>query len=213
MVRDWTHIERPNMSRAEARDRLQLLQERVICLHAGNMGFKQGLENVIECARLAQQKEPSFQFVFVGDGNQRNALQELAAQYDLTNVLFLPFQPKDFFPNMLACADVLLLNQLASVIDMSLPSKITSYLASGRPVVAAVAPESEAAREIKQSGGGIVVPPEDPEALLDALLGVTQDTDLQNELGFRGQAYAKEALSPKASLEALDEFVAAAFQV
>ena len=61
-------------------------------------------------------------------------------------------------------SDVLLVNQRASVTNMSLPSKLTSYFASGRPVIAAVSADSETAWEIEASGAGLVVPPADPPA-------------------------------------------------
>lgn len=207
LVRNWTHIDPPTTSPAELRRRLGVPQEVVLCLHAGNMGFKQGLENVVDCAHLAEQRGEEIFFLLVGDGNQRSQLEERARRLRLKNVRFLDFQPKSLFSSMLAAADILILNQRGSVMEMSLPSKITSYLASGRPIVAAVAEGSEAEQEIRISGGGTIARPDDPAQLLDAILAVVASPDLQAEMGQRGRRYSATVLSEEASLGALDDFV------
>jgi glycosyltransferase involved in cell wall biosynthesis len=179
----------------------------VICLHAGNMGFKQGLANIIECARLAADAEPQLLFVLMGDGNQRQELVRLAQTYRLRNLRFLPIQPAELFTSVLAAADMLLVNQRASVTNMSLPGKLTSYFASGRPVVAAVSSESETARELLDTGAGSLVPPDDPGALLEELRKLAADSDRQSQLGAAGSHYARTALSADQALAELTALV------
>ena len=160
-LRNWTHTGEATIERAAMRAELGWPDDAVVCLHAGNMGYKQGLDNVVEAARLAQRAAPGARspllFVLMGDGNQRNSIARLAAKYALTNVRILPLQPAETFASVLAAADILLINQRGSVDDMSLPSKLTSYFASGRPVVAAAAAHSETARELalerRRTGG------------------------------------------------------------
>lgn len=106
-------------------------------LHSGNMGLKQGLEVLVDAARLA----PEIRVVLMGDGNQREAL--LARAAGLRNLDILPPADAAEFTDVLAAADVLAVTQRGSVLDMSVPSKLTSYFVSGRPVVASVA-EGEA---------------------------------------------------------------------
>jgi glycosyltransferase involved in cell wall biosynthesis len=156
------------MTVAEARDALGLPHDKTICLHAGNMGFKQGLENVVEAARLAVTEAPELSFVLLGDGNQRPHLEQLA--HGLPNVRFMDPVPPAMFPNALHAADVLLINQRDTVTDMSLPSKLTSYLTANRPIFAAVHPDSEAARAIEELNGGVVVEPNCSDRLLMALV-------------------------------------------
>lgn len=207
-VRNWTHVAPPSVARAAMRERLDWPDDAVVCLHAGNMGHKQGLENVLACARIAAAASAPFLFALCGDGNQRALLERAAQRQSLPNVRFLPLQPADAFPSMLAAADILMINQRASVRDMSLPSKLTSYYAAARPVVAAVAHESETAREINASGGGIIAAPDDPHALLDALLRVTADSGLALHLARNAKAWAAGALSEDAALRAYEQFVA-----
>lgn len=191
-VRNWTHISPPTMSQAEARQALGLPLDKTICMHAGNMGLKQGLENVIDAARLAQNDAPELYFVLMGDGSQRAPLEKRAQ--GLRNVRFLDPVDGEMFPNALYAADILLINQLGTVIDMSLPSKLTSYLAVGRPVVAAVHPDSESAIAVRESGGGIVVEPDQALSLLETLRSVASDHDCMLEMGRRGREFSAVTL-------------------
>jgi glycosyltransferase involved in cell wall biosynthesis len=92
---------------------------------------------------------------------------------------------------------------------MSLPSKLTSYFSAERPVVAAVAPDSEAARELANSGAGVIARPDDPAAMLDAIRKMVDDPDLSTRLGHRGRAWAREMLSAEAALRGYEDFVSA----
>jgi colanic acid biosynthesis glycosyl transferase WcaI len=210
-VRNWTHVPEPAEACAATRARLGLPSEAIVCLHAGNMGYKQGLTNVVECARLAA-SDLDLLFVLMGDGSQRSILEDLADRHQLRNLRFLPIQPTALFPSVLAAADVLLVNQRASVTDMSLPGKLTSYFLAGRPVLAAVSDSSETARELAASGGGLLARPDDPEALLVAIRALAADPARRERLGTAGRAYARTTLSPEqalAGLEALVETIAA----
>ncbi len=206
-VRNWTHIEKPTMDRAVVRRRLGLPLGATVCLHAGNMGYKQGLESVVECARLAAGCDRRLLFVLMGEGNQRRHLEGMVGEYGLPNLRFLPLQPKDLFPNVLAAADVLLVNQRGVVSDMSLPGKLTAYLVSGRPVVAAVAADSETARELVASGASVLVEPDSPEALLGGIQDLLREPSRCEELGAAGTRYAAEILSPSAVLRHYEELV------
>ena len=208
-VRNWTHTREAAVDSRTARAWLDLPSDRAIVLHAGNMGQKQGLEHVLACARLAADEAPELLFVLSGDGSQRPALEAIAARDALDNVRFLPLQPESLFPSMLGAADVLLINQRATVTDMSLPSKLTSYFASGRPVVAAAAAGSETAREIIDSGAGLIVAPEQPRALLDALRRVAGDPGLSAHLGAQGKRWAAGVLSKDAAMRGYDDLLAA----
>jgi len=176
-----------------------------IVLHAGNMGLKQGLEHVVAAAHLAAEVQPRTRFILMGDGSQRATLESLAA--GCPNIAFMPPRDADRFVDTLAAADVLLVNERRSVVDMSLPSKLTSYFVAGRPVVAAGAAGGATAREVTRAGAGLVVPGEDPQALLAALARLAGDPELGERLGAAGADYARSSLSPEAALAGAEEFV------
>lgn len=205
-VRNFTRLGPARRSRAAVRAALGLPADAWLCLHAGNMGYKQDLGSALACARLALREAPRLHFALVGDGSQRRELEARSA--GLANVSFLPLQPEEEFPDILAAADVLLVLQRASVTDMSLPGKLTAYFAAGRPVVAAVANDSETAAEVRAAGAGPVVAPGDPAALLAALQALAADPGRSAHYGRQAQAYARTHLGAEPALAGLEAFVA-----
>lgn len=197
-VRNWHLGEPSTRDRAETRARLGWAPDAFICLHAGNMGHKQGLSNLVEAARLLH--DGDVRIVLAGDGNERERLEREAADVPRERIAFLGPQAPGDYESMLAAADVLLVNQLPAVSDMALPSKLTSYFAAGRPVVAAVAAESEAAREIELAGAGMVLPAGEPAQLASVLQTLHHEPAKAHTLGEAGRAYAASALSRDAAL-------------
>ncbi|QNE74232.1 glycosyltransferase [Streptomyces finlayi] len=198
VVPNWTHVEPPSADRSATRARLGWPEHTPVLLHSGNMGLKQGLEVLLDTARLA----PDVRVVLMGDGNQRETLRALAGT--LPNIDFLPPAGAQEFTDVLAAADVLAVTQRASVLDMSVPSKLTSYFVSGRPVVASVAEEGGTADEVRRSGAGVLVAPEDPAALLAAVRKLTEDATAAEVLGAQGPRYVAHHLGREAGLARFD---------
>jgi putative colanic acid biosynthesis glycosyltransferase WcaI len=190
---------------AETRDRLGWRPDEFVALHGGNMGHKQGLDNLLDTAALL--RGAGVRIVLAGDGNDRNRLYGRARELALTNLDFIELQPPGRWEAVMQAADVLLVNQRASVTDMSLPSKLTSYFGAGRAVVAAASADSETSEEIGAASAGIVVPPEDPQAFRDAILSLRQDPELAEKLGQHARTYAEKVLSPAVVLAEYESFV------
>ena len=205
IVPNWSHVAAPTGDRVATRQRLGWAKDDVIALHSGNMGLKQGLDNVVAAARLAGERAPRVRFVLMGDGSQRDALA--AAGVGVANLTMLPPASKEDFPDVLAAADVLLVNERASVVDMSLPSKLTSYYVAGQPVVAAVPGRGSTAKEIGRSGTGLVVAPEDPTALLDGIVGLLDEPDRVDAYRAAALVEATEWLTAARSLGKVQEAV------
>jgi glycosyltransferase involved in cell wall biosynthesis len=204
-LRNWTRRVEPSESVTETRQRLGWRDEEFVCLHGGNLGRKQGLDNMLNTAALLRGE--NVRIVLAGDGNDRARLEQRARDLALDDVQFIELQGPGRWEAVMAASDVLLVNQRASVTDMSLPSKLTSYFAAGRPVVAAASPDSETAREIDAAGAGFVVPPDDPERLHDAILAVRADSAAAAELGASGRRYAERVLFPDVALADYDRFL------
>lgn len=203
-LRNWALARAPGKARAATRRHLGWGRELVV-LHAGNMGLKQGLEQVVEAAALAGRRGAAIRFVLVGDGNQRVRIAALGA--GLRNLEMRPLVPEDELADLLAAADILLISERPSVVDMSLPSKLTTYLAAGRPVVAAVPLGGATAQELQRSGGGIVVPAADPAALVDTLGHLADDRELAARLSNAGAAFARTQLNEGAAQRRYLDFV------
>jgi glycosyltransferase involved in cell wall biosynthesis len=169
------------------------------------MGQKQGLDNLLEAAQLI--RDPVVKIVLSGDGNDRNRLTERAKALKLGNLSFAGLQSPGQFEAMLQAADVLLVQQRRSVSDMALPSKLTAYFASGRPVVAAVAPTSSAAREVQAAGAGIVISADDPAALAESLTVLKGSPETASRLGRAGEDHAGRVLSGAQALVSYDRLL------
>ena len=197
-VPNWTRLAVPEMSVPETRATFGWADQEQVVLHAGNMGLKQGLEQVTEAARIAAERGEPIRFVLSGGGNQADAVHE--ASQGLPNVSVLGVQSDGMHASLLAAADVLLLSERATQIDSSLPSKLTSYFAAGRPIVAAVAVDGGSAHEVERSGAGLVIPAGQPEELLEVLARLRAEPALRARLAAAGHAYAASHTSAAACL-------------
>jgi colanic acid biosynthesis glycosyl transferase WcaI len=206
-LRNWSRRVEPSETTAETRKRLGWRSDDFVCLHGGNLGQKQGLDNVLDAAALL--RDDGIRIVFAGDGNDRPRLQARARALQLDNVDFIDMQGPGRWEEIMQASDVLLVNQRASVADMSLPSKLTSYFAAGRPVVAAASEGSETAREMEAARAGYVVPPENPAALRDAIASIKRDSLRASEIGESAKRYAATHLSPERALSDYEAWVGA----
>jgi colanic acid biosynthesis glycosyl transferase WcaI len=168
-------------------------------LYSGNLGYTQGFETAVEAMKLLPD---DVELELVGAGNAAEHVRRLVDHMPRIHVR--PPVPQSEFPALLATADVLLVLQRRVGAGANLPSKIGPYLASGRPVVASIEPTTPAGTLLEESGGAIVVPPEDPAALAQALGRLHSDGELSGELAQRGRAYAVDALGREAALARLE---------
>ena len=109
---------------------------------------------------------------------------------------------------MLAAADVLLLNQRRDVVDAVVPSKLLHYMAAGRPIIAAVNETSVAAELILDARSGVLVSPEDPAQLADAIRNIRDNPDLRSRLGANGREYAAKNFAQAEIMERWDHLIA-----
>jgi glycosyltransferase involved in cell wall biosynthesis len=119
-------------------------------------------------------------------------------------VRFVDLVSSDLYPTVLAAADVVLVNERPTVREMSMPSKITSYLAAGRPVVGAVANRGTTHTELRATGGAAyTVPAGRPDLLAAALSELVGETRELRAMSEAGRAFAAANLSPAGALDAL----------
>jgi colanic acid biosynthesis glycosyl transferase WcaI len=184
------------------------LDQEFVVLYAGNMGFSQGLEQVIEAARILADEE--IRFVFVGEGASKESLLTMANAYALRNVTFLPFQPRDRLPQVLATADVSLVVLRKGMGLNSLPSKTLSILAAGRPIVASVDPDSDTWNLVARSKSGTCTPPGDSGLLAENIQVLRRNPELRAQMGQCGRQYAICHHSPVSAAKAFEAILAEA---
>jgi colanic acid biosynthesis glycosyl transferase WcaI len=170
------------------------------------MGRKQDLPTALATANLGAAKN-IFKLTLVGEGSDKALLERKIAEDRINNVRLLPLQRADLLPEMLAAADALLLIQRADIVDSVAPSKLLTYMAAGRPIVAAVHDGSEAARLVREAGCGVVTPPENPEALLSTISLLSKDSEQLKRLGRSGKNFADRNFAKRNVLAFWDQLL------
>jgi len=140
-----------------------------VVLFAGNFGLVQGLDTVIKAAESLQENE-NILIMFVGDGVDKQRLVNLVDSKDLNQrVKFISRQPMERMPVFMAASDALLVHLKKSPIsEYIIPTKTMAYLAAGKPIV--MATEGASADIVQKSGAGLIVAPDQPLALADAIM-------------------------------------------
>lgn len=164
---------------------------RFVALYAGTLARSDGLRAIVRAAAaLADYQE--LLVVFLGDGEVKPQLMELADKLQLSNVMFIPSQPKRRVPGFITAADVCLMPvKRDDFFQMCLPNKLFDYMAGARPVIAAV-PPGEAQALVERAEAGLVIPPEDEIRLAAALLDLRDDPQARRRYGQNGRRYVME---------------------
>jgi len=175
--------------------------DRHVALYSGNIANKQGIEVLVEAARLLQHRRDIL-FVICGQGPNRAPLEALAAGLD--NIQFHDLQPSERMGELLSLASVHLLPQIPGAADLVLPSKLTNMLASGRAVVATAEPGTGLYDEV--DGCGTVTTPGKADEIAAALSTLIDDPQARESYGRAGAARAVERWSMARIIDRLEGF-------
>lgn len=160
-----------------------------VALYHGNMGCKQGLEVLLETACLLKSR-PEILFVLCGEGLAKKELVKRAAF--LPNVRFLELQPDEKLNDLVNLADVHILPQLAHAADLVMPSKLSTMLASGKPVIAGAYEGTQISQVLATIG--VLIQPENSVALAESLVKLYEDPSERLRLGNLSRAFACQHL-------------------
>ena len=167
--------------------------DRFVVMYSGLFGIKHGLEVLLDAAELLQHKKDIL-FFLLGNGARREALERLIRDKGLDNVVIAEEKPVEVVPHLLARADVCFAACRPEPYPKKLISvKVFEYLACERPVVGCF--EGESARIITESGGGIVVPPGQPDRVAEAILSLYDAPELRKSMGIAGREYVERSFS------------------
>jgi len=176
------------------------LKGKFVVSFAGVIGYSQDLDTVLAAAQLIS-NAPDIVFLIVGDGVEKRRLMDKAKELRLSNVKFLPMQPRGRYLQVIQASDVSLATLRSDVRTPVVPSKILSVMAVGRPVITALDLSGDAPKLVKEAQCGLVLPPEAPSALAEAILKLYNDRAFGNQLGRNGRAYTEEHLSLQRAAE------------
>jgi len=206
VIENWAPLdELPVRPRDNAWAREHDLVGQTVFLYSGTLGFKHDPSLLLELAHWAGRNEACV--VVVSEGVGADWLAEHGSYEPALRLL--PYQPYDRLPEVTASGDVLLVLLEPDAGAFSVPSKVLSYLCAGRPQLASVSPANLSARVIKRSGGGVVVPPKDPSALVAEADRLHRDGGRRQELGRRARAYAETAFDIELIADRFEEVLRA----
>lgn len=181
-----------NFDRTSARSQFGWTSDDFVVIHTGNMGAKQDLENVVRAAD-ALHSDSKIKIYLVGHGNQESNLKALCLGKG--NIAVLPAVADADYSALLSAADLLLVNERSTQMEMSLPSKLTSYLYSERPVIAAVPRDGATWKFLV--GVAELVEAGDPVALARSIEELSEQPEKLADLAKRGRIFADANLDPE----------------
>jgi len=183
------------------------LEDCFIAIYAGIHGVAQGLNTVIEAAKLLEEN-PNIHLLLVGDGPKKAELVKQVQEYRLSNLTMLPEQPREVIVDYLSAADIALIPlRNLEQFKGTLPSKLFDAWACERPVLLGV--DGEARRIMEQAGGGIFVPPEDPNALAENLRQLSLQPEKCQEMGKRAREFTMKDYSRQSQARRLADLLQA----
>ena len=161
------------------------IDESLVVMYAGNVGFSQSLELMIEAARML----PDVVFVINGEGAARKSLE--AKAQNLKNVKFGDYQDASRLSEVLATGDLHVVPLRRGLGSVSVPSKTYSILAAGRPICASIDSDTEVPRILAAANAGVCVEPDNQEAFVSAITAMISDRKSLEELGASGRKWVE----------------------
>ena len=167
------------------------VDESLVVMYAGNVGFSQSLELMIEAARVL----PNVIFVINGEGSARKSLE--AKAHALSNVKFGDYQDASRLSEVLATGDLHVVPLRRGLGSVSVPSKTYSILAAGRPICAAIDLDTEVPRILAAANAGVCVKPDNQAAFVSAIAAMIGDRKSLEEMGASGRKWVEGHASPQ----------------
>jgi len=171
---------------------------------AGTMGKAQGLEAVLDAAKIVHHDKPEIQFVFIGGGTEVDDLEKMARREYLENVIFLERRPISEIWGILDLADVLLVHLSDNpLFAISIPSKTQAYLAAGKPILMGV--KGDAENLLLEAKAGLTCVPGDPYSIAEVACKLfSMPRNNLREYGANGKRFYEKCLSMKVGAKAFE---------
>lgn len=185
------------------------LEGRFLVTYAGLVGIAQDLSAVLDAARKAKEDDGVL-FLVIGEGSELARWRREADGVD--NIRFFPTLPREGYLEALRASDACLLALSANLRSPAIPGKLPNIMAVAKPVLAIVPVGSAAARAVLESGCGLVTPPGDGSALLDAVRSLRSNTDLCAQFSANGRRFAEENLTLDGAISTFEEMLSVALK-
>ena len=174
----------PNMALRRELD----AEGRFVVSYIGTIGAAHGLETLLEAASWVRERMPEVLFLIVGEGADKACVMSLAGSRRLSNVRFVDQQPRETIPAYISASDAcLVLLKKAELFKTVLPTKMLEFMACARPIILGV--DGHARKVMEQANAGIFITPQDPTALVEAVMRLASDPALRESMGRNGRQH------------------------
>jgi len=160
------------------------VENKFIVQYSGNMGLTHDMETIVEAAHELRD-DHTIHFIMIGGGGKLSKIRGMAKDYELSNMTFLAYQPRENLKNSLGASDVSLISLEEGAQGLSVPSKLYGAMASGRPIIANVPGDSEVAMTLGEFNCGIVTRPKDVSEMVKTILSLKSNEAERKAMGQR----------------------------
>jgi len=161
---------------------------RFVVSYIGTIGAAHGLETLLEAASWVRERMPEVLFLIVGEGADKACVMSLAGSRRLSNVRFVDQQPRETIPAYISASDAcLVLLKKAELFKTVLPTKMLEFMSCARPIILGV--DGHARKVMEQANAGIFITPQDPTALVEAVMRLASDPALRESMGRNGRQH------------------------
>jgi glycosyltransferase involved in cell wall biosynthesis len=202
VIPNWAEIDNvvPSPREDNALIRDLGIGERLVILHAGNIGHPTDIETIAACFDLLN-SDGRFQFVFLGSGVKRRLLEMVVQEKRFDGLTLLESRPRSEQAEFLNACDVGMISLVDGMFGVAMPSKTYNLMAAGKPLLALADPNSELARVIDEEGIGWHIRPGDPQELKNVLENIFENRSALHEMGRRARSAAVEKYSLNIAIE------------
>lgn len=175
-------------------------QGKFVVSYIGTIGMAHGLETIIAAAAQLRDTHPEIVFLVLGEGAEKEHIVALARERGLSNLKFVDQQPREKIPAYICTSDIcLVLLKKTDIFKTVIPTKMLEFMSCARPVILGV--DGQARTILEQARGGLVIEPENSEALVNAILHLAANRETARELGRNGRKYIVREFSRRQTAE------------
>ena len=184
------------------------LQNKFVLLYSGTITLSSylSLEHILEVAHCMKDNDDVV-FAIVGEGIKKESVQIKADERGLHNVLFIPFQPYDDLPYLLAASDVLLVPLDKEKSQLSVPSKMCNYMSMGRTILGLADSSSEVAKIIAEADCGVCVSPDNVGKIVETIMALKESKGYRDTLATNSRKYAEKYFAKELVLKVYEKFM------
>ncbi|WP_421764132.1 WcaI family glycosyltransferase [Ekhidna sp.] len=187
-------------------DHLGILKSRKLVVYSGNIGEKQGLDNLVKAANLLKANN-EIHFIVLGEGVYRKKLENLINKYDLDNFTLGSLVPKENMNEMLNSSYIQVVIQKGQSTESFLPSKLTNILASGTASIVTANEGTTLHTILSSTNSAVLIDPDNPESLANQILNLCSDNDLRKKIKNNARLWAEDNLAINKCLKPLSEIL------